>query len=158
MSIAAKLILALAIFVAGTAAGVRWHAGQDAIAEVAARELREADMRQQRSFGDRKAGELLRQADRITKQLGDAREQIASLSRTDRCLDAGTVGVLNAIGAADDVRAAAGQSAPAPGAFASSHDVGADIAACRAGYAKLSAQLNKILDIEDRRHPPDVPP
>lgn len=35
MSIAAKLVLLLAFLVAGFAAGVRWHAGQDAIAEQA---------------------------------------------------------------------------------------------------------------------------
>lgn len=33
MSIAAKLVLLLACLVAGFAAGVRWHAGQDAIKE-----------------------------------------------------------------------------------------------------------------------------
>lgn len=35
MSIAAKLVLLLACLVAGFAAGVKWHAGQDAIAEQA---------------------------------------------------------------------------------------------------------------------------
>ena len=35
MSIAAKLILLLAVFVGGMMAGIKWHAGQDAIAEQA---------------------------------------------------------------------------------------------------------------------------
>lgn len=35
MSIAAKLVLLLAVFVAGMMAGIKWHAGQDAIAEQA---------------------------------------------------------------------------------------------------------------------------
>ena len=33
MSIAAKLVLLIAVFVGGFAAGVKWHAGQDAIKE-----------------------------------------------------------------------------------------------------------------------------
>lgn len=152
MSILAQLVIAGLIFVAGIAAGIKWHAGQDAIAEVAARELRETDARQQRQFADRKAGEHLARADKIANQLGDAREKIASLSSTDQCIDADTVRVLNAIGV-DAVRAAASQPAPAPGAFATARDVGSDIASCRAGYAKLASQVNQILDIEDRRHP-----
>ncbi|MDB5975131.1 MAG: hypothetical protein JWR07_1891 [Nevskia sp.] len=52
MSILAQLVIALAIFAAGAAGGVKWHAGQDAIAEVKARELRESDARQQRKLGD----------------------------------------------------------------------------------------------------------
>jgi len=156
MNLLAQLVVVLFIFVAGTAAGIRWHAGQDAIAEVAARELRDTDARQQRQFADRKAGEFAAKVDRIANQLGNAREKIASLSSTDRCIDADTVRVLNAIGA-DPVRAAASEPATAPGGFATAHDVGADIATCRAGYAKLAGQVNEILDIEDRRHPPAPP-
>ena len=153
MSILAQLVIAMLIFAAGTGTGIKYHAGQDARAELAAREARETDARQQRAFGDRKAGEFAAKADKINLQLGNAREQIATLSRTDQCIDADTVRVLNAIGA-EPVRAAASQPAPAPGAFATAHDVGSDIASCRARFGKLAEQVNGILDIEDRRHPP----
>ncbi len=162
MSILAQIIIALAIFAAGTATGIKWHAGQDARAELAARELREADARQQRALGDRKATEHLTTVARLATQLGDAREHIASLS-DDQCLDADTVRVLNAIGA-DSVRAAAGESAGAPAAaatgtglrFSTEQDTASTIAQCRAAYAKVASQLNQILDIEDARHPPAV--
>ena len=39
MSIAAKLVLLIAVFVGGMMAGIRWHAGQDAIKENARLEL-----------------------------------------------------------------------------------------------------------------------
>lgn len=48
MSIAAKLVLLLACLVAGFAAGVKWHAGQDAIAEQARQVNQRADERLRR--------------------------------------------------------------------------------------------------------------
>ena len=101
----------------------------------------------------------------LNTQLGDARAQIALLS--DRqCLDAGTVRMLNGIGASGlGVRAPAVQSAGAaaaaaatwPDAAAEGHaterDTAGHIALCRARYAQVSGQLNQILDIEDARHP-----
>lgn len=123
---------------------------------------RESDARQQRRFADNAAGLHAQQIARIQTQLGDARAQIALLS--DRqCLDAGTVRMLNNIGASGlGVRAPAGQPASAAGAaaaaapddatgYATERDTAEHIAICRARYAEVSDQLNKILDIEDRR-------
>lgn len=44
-----------AVFALGAWGGIRWHQGQDAIAEVAAREARESDERQQRRNADKAA-------------------------------------------------------------------------------------------------------
>lgn len=43
MSISVQLIIALAIFVGGLATGIKWHAGQDAIAAESARAEQERD-------------------------------------------------------------------------------------------------------------------
>ena len=48
MSIAAKLVLLIAVFVGGFAAGVKWHAGQDAIKENARQVNQRATERLQR--------------------------------------------------------------------------------------------------------------
>ena len=104
----------------------RWQANTAADARVRqavedeALELRDSDARQQRWLADRKAGEHAATLAGLNTQLGDARAHIAKLS--DRqCLDAGTVGMLNAIGkpaSGVDVRAAAGNAASAPPAAA----------------------------------------
>lgn len=158
MSILAQIVIALAIFAAGTATGIKWHAGQDARAELAARELREADARQQRQLGDAKSTQHLNTLSTINRQLGDARAQIAQLS--DRqCLGADTVGLLNATGV-EPGRAAASEPAGAPSAaatgtglrYSTERDVAGYIALCRARYAEVASQLNQILDIEEARH------
>lgn len=155
-----QLIIALVIFAAGAAGGIRWHAGQDAIAAQAAAELAKSDQMQQRKFGDKAATSHAQALASINTKLGDAREKIALLS--DRqCLDAGTVRMLNAIGS-EPVRATAGQSegaagAPASGSglrFATERDTAAAIALCRARYAEAVSLVNQIMDIEDARHPP----
>lgn len=151
MSWALQLALALAIFVAGSAAGIKYHAGVDAQRELVAKELRESDALQQRKFNDQGAGKHARAVAILSNQLGNAREKIANLSGR-ACLDADTVGMLNAIGR-EPVRATAANAAGAPQAFASDRDVSTAIAACRAGYGEVESQLNQILDIEERRHP-----
>ncbi|MGE0497044.1 MAG: hypothetical protein AB7I35_01280 [Ramlibacter sp.] len=163
MSILAQIVIALAIFAGGLATGIKWHAGQDARAELAARELRETDARQQRRINDQAAARQAAQLATINHQLGDARVQIASLSGRP-CLDPDTVGLLNAIGE-QPMRATAGDSAGAPQAVApgASHgsglrittdtDAAGAIALCRARYAEVAGQLGEILDIEDARHP-----
>lgn len=148
----------------------RWQANTAAAekdraqAEETARDLRDADARQQRALSDRKAGEHAAALAGLNTQLGDARARIAKLSDR-RCLDAGTVGMLNAIGkpaASVDVPATAGDAAGTPPAaagpaddaaadYASERDAAEHIAICRARYAAVSGQLNQILDIEDAR-------
>ena len=164
MSLAAKLILVIVLWAVGFASGIKYHAGQDARAALIERNARESDMRQQRTLGDRKAGEHANRVDQLSTQLGNAREKIASLSGR-ACLDADTVRMLNNIGN-EPVRALAGQPAhPAEAVdaaasirYSTERDVARSIAECRAQYTAVADQLNKILDIEDRRHPPDAVP
>ena len=155
-----QLIIALAIFAAGAAGGIRWHSGQDAIAAQAAQQARESDAIQQRKFSDKAGGDHAKALATINLKLGDAREKIAQLSGRE-CFDAGTAGMLGTIGA-EPGGAAAGEPAGAPTAaatgtglrYSTDRDVAGYIALCRARYGEVTSQLNKILDIEDRRHPP----
>lgn len=158
MSFAAQLVIGLVLVVLGFGGGVKYHAGVDAQRELAAKALQESDRIQQRKFGDQAAGQHAGKLVKLSNQLGDAREQIASLSGRE-CLAADTVGVLNRI---DGDGAAAGKPSGAAGAtagagderYATDKDVARFIAACRAQYGAVSDQVNKILDIEDSRHPP----
>ena len=135
------------------------------VAEQTAAAARDSDARQQRRFNDQAAGAHARTVATLNTQLGDARAHIALLS--DRqCLDAGTVRLLNGIGASGlGVRAPAANLAgapPAPAApavddassYATERDTADHIATCRASYAAVSDQLNQILNIEDKRHQP----
>ena len=170
---AATALAAAALASAGTwqVQEWRWHAHNAADAqerqqaEDQARELRESDARQQRQLADRKGGEHAAALAGLNTQLGDARAHIAKLSDR-RCLDAGTVRLLNAIGKPTTptlgLRAPASDPASAPPAaarpaddaaadYASERDTAEHIALCRARYAEVSGQLDKILDIEDAR-------
>jgi hypothetical protein len=158
------LSVAIALFVGGFAGGIKWHVGIVAARELEAQLARESDARQQRRFTDLQAGRHAGALATLNTQLGNAREKIARLSGR-ACLDAGTVGVLNATGvlpgAAAAVDAASAPAAAAAGAddrHATDNDVAGYIATCRTEYAKLADQVNKILDIEDRRHPPGASP
>lgn len=156
MSLALQLALALVIYAGGLATGIKYHAGVIAQRDLAAANLVKSDQIQQRKFNDKVAGQHAATVDRISNQLGNAREKIASLSARE-CLDADTVGVLNSIGA-EPGGAPARQPAGAPQAAATDRDVSTAIATCRAWYGEVASQLNQILDIEDRRHPPDKAP
>ena len=164
--IAAAAIAAALAFGAGWQVQAwRWAAadGQRIAQEQAAQQARETDARQQRRFADQAAARHAATLAQLNAQLGDARAHIARLS--DRpCLGAGTVGMLNNIGAPASlsVRAPAANPAgapPAPAApapddapgYASERDTAEHIAICRARYAAVSDQLNQILDIEDER-------
>lgn len=161
-AIAIQLCLALALFAGGFAGGYEVHKGIVAQRELAAQQARETDMRQQRRFNDSRAGEHAAVLANLNDQLGDARERIATL-KSRACLDPGTVRVLNATGV-QQRGAAAGEPAGAPASAAAGTDlrwstnidVGGYIALCRTRYAEVSGQLNQILDIEDRRHPPGL--
>lgn len=160
MSWAAQLAIALVIFAAGGAGGIKWQLGVQARADLAAAEARASDARRQIKAIDKAASAHVTALAAINNQLGAAREKIATLSDRE-CLDADTVGVLNATGG-EPVRAAAGEPAGAPAAvatsgdlrFATERDAANAIAICRARYAEVSSQLRQILDIEEARHPP----
>lgn len=158
MSIAAKLVLALALFVAGLATGIKYHAGLIAQRDLAAASAQRTDTIRQRQFSDGAGVEHAAVVAQLSNQLGNAREKIATLSGRE-CLDPGTVGVLNAIGA-EPVRAATGEPEGAPAAassggglrFSTDRDTARAIAICRSRYAEAVSQLDQILDIEAARH------
>ena len=161
-------VLALLVGAGGAAWGTwqvqewRWTANT-ADQREAEHQARESDARQQRRFADQAAGAHARTVATLNNRLGDARAQIALLS--DRqCLAAGTVRMLNNIGAPTGLgmRATAANPAGAPTApatpapddgYSTERDTADHIATCRASYAAVSDQLNRILDIEDKRHP-----
>lgn len=167
---AAAALLAAAIAATGAwqVQAWRWgaHEADRLQAEQTARDARESDARQQRRFADQAAARHAATLAQLNAQLGDARAHIARLS--DRpCLGAGTVGMLNNIGApaGPGVRTHPGQLAGAPptpaasalddaSSYATERDTADHIATCRASYAAVSYQINQILDIEDRRSPP----
>lgn len=164
MGLAAKLILALALFAGGFAGGIKWHVGIVAARELQEQQARETDARQQRQFNEREAGQHAASLATLNTQLGDALEQIARLSGR-ACLDPRTVRMLNATGVVNGPAAAgqpAGEAPPAAAGasdgtglrYSTDRDVAGYIALCRTRYAEVSDQLNKILDIEDRRYPP----
>lgn len=155
-----RWLLALAIFAAGITTGIKWHAGQDALAAQAAQQARESDAIQQRRFSDKAAGKQAAALASINNQLGDAREKIAQLSGRE-CFGADTAGVLNAIGAEPGATTTGGAAGAPPAAaagtglrYSTDRDAAGYIALCRARYAEVASQLNQILDIEDGRGPP----
>jgi hypothetical protein len=159
MSPLAWLVVAIGIFVGGVTTGIKWHAGQDAIAAKAAQEARDADVRQQRRFNDKAAGDHAAALQTLNDQLGDARAKLARLSGRS-CLSPSAVGVLNDTGvlerrtaASEPARAASAASAGTGLRWATDIDLAGYIAVCRTRYAAVANQLNEILDIEDRRHP-----
>ncbi len=159
-----SVVILGAVFVGGGAAGIMWHAGQDAIAAQKADEVRKTDALKQIRTADKAAADHTKALARLNNQLGNAREEIAKLSDRE-CLDAGTVGVLNAIGVQPGATAAS-KPAGAPGTtaadtgirFATERDTAIAIAICRARYSEASDQLNQILDIEEARQPSEKKP
>lgn len=157
----AQLAIALAVFLAGGMGGIKWQLGVQARAQLVAQQALETDKKFQNKINDQASAAQAATLAGINKNLGNAREHIAKLSGR-QCLGAGTVRLLNALGA-EPGAAAARQPAGAPGAvaaggddrFATEADTARAIAICRSTYAAVSGQLNQILDIEDKRHPPD---
>ncbi len=152
MSIYLKLVIAAALVLAGFFGGVKFYKGVVAQRDLAAERAIASDKVQQRKFNEVASGKHVAQVSKLSTQLGDARAHIATLSGRP-CLSAGSVRVLNAIGEQPGGTAAS-QPAGASETVATDRDVSTFIAACRAQYGEVSSQLNQILDIEDRRHPP----
>jgi len=158
-----QLVIAIVLVVAGFAGGVKYHAGVIAQRDLQAQQARETDAKQQRQFNDVLGGKHAQAVEKLSDQLGDARAHLARLTARS-CLDPESVRVLNATGVLER-GAAAGQPARAASApeaagglrWATNVDLGEYIAYCRTQYGKVSGQLNQILDIEDRRHPPAPP-
>ena len=158
MSWAVQAVIAALIFAAGGAGGIKWQLGVQARAELAAADVRASDAARQIKVIDHAATAHVTALATINNKLGDAREKIALLSGRE-CFDAGTVGVLNAIGdqsvpaLASESESAAPATAPGSGLrFTTDRDAAGAIAVCRARYAEVSSQVNQILDIEESRH------
>lgn len=159
MTLAIQAAIAAIIFAAGAAGGIKWQLGVQARADMVAADVRASDAKRQIKALDKGATAHVTALAAINNKLGDAREKIAQLSSRE-CLDADTVGMLNAIGG-EPVRAVASEPARAPATtpagsgvgFATERDAASAIAICRARYAEVSGQLHQILDIEDHRHP-----
>ena len=158
--IIAAIAVAIGLFGAGTATGIKWQLGVQARVDLAAADARSADAKRQIKTIDTASQTHVTALANLNNQLGVAREKIALLSGR-QCLDAGTVRMLNAIGdqpvsaAAVESESAAAAAASGTGIrFATERDAAGAIAICRARYAELSSQLNQILDIEDARQGP----
>ena len=100
MSIAAKLVLLLACLVAGFAAGVKWHAGQDAIAEQARQVNQRATERLQRQNANTAAVAFEGDRVRIEKEFVPITQEVERVVtkieyRDRQCLDADGVSALN---------------------------------------------------------------
>jgi len=153
----ALLLVALGLFGAGAATGIKWQRGVQALADAAAADARAADGKHQIRAMDAASTAQVTALATLNNQLGNAREKIALLSGRE-CLDAATVGLLNAI-SDQPVPAAASQSSSETAAlaastgirFATERDTAGYIALCRARYAEVAGQLDAILDVEDAR-------
>lgn len=163
-------LVAAALASAGTWRVQEWRHGEKEAqrlkVERVAGEARQTDAKQQRQFNDTASGRHAATVANLSNKLGDARAQIATLSTSRQCIDARTVGMLNNLGAASSLglRTSASQSAGAAAAvaapetdhthtsgYASERDTAEWIAICKTRHDELASQVNKILDIEDRR-------
>lgn len=111
MSIAARLVLLLALFVAGFAAGIKWHAGRVAIAEQARQVNQRATERLQRQNTNTAAA--VHEADKvqIRAEFIPIREEVERVVEKpvyrDVCLDADGLRVIQS--AVDRANGTAGQ-------------------------------------------------
>ncbi len=99
MSIAAKLILLLAVFVGGMMAGIKWHAGQDAIKENTRQVNQRATERLQRQNSNTAA--VAHESDKVQIQkvfvpITQEVERVVTLYRDRACFDDDGLRAINA--------------------------------------------------------------
>lgn len=138
----------------GLLGGWEWRDGVHAKAELRIQQERARALKAMEEQQDAVSLAYANRVSELAQNLGDTRVKLNSLTSGRPCLSAGAVGVLNAIGSAVPVHSAASQPASAANASATDRDVADALAICRGGYARLSEQVNSILDIEDARHRP----
>lgn len=147
MNTLAALAVACALSLgAGLWTGIEWQQGRSAILLEEAR----AKMKEQSDAADKVALDHTAVVTQLNRQLGNTRAQLYGLTSGRDCLSARAVRLLN--GGPASVPTPAGEPAGAPDAAATDRDVGDALAICRSEHARLAAQLNAILDIEDSRH------
>ncbi len=140
------LLISSAVSLAlGAWGGVEWRLGREAIALKEAR----AELKKLGDAANDIALVYAGNTARLDRKLGDARVRLRDLTTGRDCLSADAVRLLNA-GAG--VPAATTELAGSPDAAATDRDVGDALALCRSEHTKLAAQLNAILDIEDRKN------
>ena len=99
MSIAAKLVLLIAVFVGGMMAGIKWHAGQDAIKENARQVNQRATERLQRQNSNTAA--VAHESDKVRIQkvfvpITQEVERVVTLYRDRACFDDDGLRAINA--------------------------------------------------------------
>ena len=140
------LLISSAVSLAlGAWGGIEWRLGREAIALKEAR----AELKKLSDTANDIALVYAGNTARLDRKLGDARVRLRDLTTGRDCLSADAVRLLNA-GAG--VPAATTEPAGPPDAAATDRDVGDALALCRSEHTKLAAQLNAILDIEDRKN------
>lgn len=144
-TIVAALVACVAAAAGGLWAGIQWEQGRQAVALMEA----QTKLKEQALAADKIALNHAAALERLNKELGSKRAQLYGLSTGRECLSAGAVRLLNNAG--PYVPSAAAEPASSAGTFATDRDVGDALAICRSEHAKLAAQLNSILDIEDLR-------
>lgn len=123
MSPLAYVAIVVAIFVSGFAGGIKWHAGQDAIAEQARRDKVERE----RKFAEKRVdvAATARQADSehlrteflvITERVHDALQTEFYAPSAPACLDAGGVRDVNAASGIPDAGSQPAAAVPRPAA------------------------------------------
>lgn len=136
----------------GLLGGWEWRDSAYAKTELRAQQERERAQKAMEAQQDSVSLAYATRVSELAQNLGDARVKLNTLTSGKPCLSPGAVGLLNAIGPAVPVHTTAGQPASAPATTATDRDVADALAICRSGYARLSEQVNSILDIEDARH------
>lgn len=99
MSIAAKLVLLIAVFVGGMMAGIKWHAGQDAIKENTRQVNQRATERLQRQNSNTAA--VAHESDKVQIQkvfvpITQEVERVVTLYRDRACFDDDGLRAINA--------------------------------------------------------------
>ena len=120
MSIAAKLVLLIAVFVGGMMAGIKWHAGQDAIKENARQVNQRATERLQRQNSNTAA--VAHESDKVQIQkvfvpITQEVERVVTLYRDRACFDDDGLRAINAaVNRANGDSGEPGNAVPKPAA------------------------------------------
>lgn len=147
--VAVGLILAALL---GFGVGWEWRDGVHAKAELRVQQERARALKAMEAQQDATSLTYANRVSELAQNLGDARVKLYSRTSGKPCLDAGAVSMLNDIAPGLRMPAAASQPTSPSAAAASDRDVADALAICRSSYARLSEQVNSILNIEDARH------
>ena len=159
LNLLGKAAFLLVVFMVGFGVAVKYKDGVQAQKELATAKAKEGVAVREIRAIDNASDKQVKLVSNLDNQLGAANAKIAKLS-TRECFSSDTASLLNSTGI-DGVPATASESegetgAPSPGSglrYTTEADAVGYIALCRTRYAKVAGQLDRILDIEDARHP-----